>query len=245
MPEKRVAKVPTGSEKAAVSVSDMAALCHLSRSRFHALVRDCVFPKPRQDGGRRPYYPHDLIQKCLDIRRTGIGANGQVVLFNRRTAPPVPPASKAKSPAPATASHPELVESLRSLGLAASGMMIPDDWVDQFTSANGPSVMSNTFSGASMAGSKMRSNTQVTYNVVFPVVPSQWSSSSTDEVAVPAAMIPFGVSPNRMRNSRSPGSMFFRFPELQRISAGSSSAVLAAISDKSSQSQRAGFQVNR
>jgi len=120
MPEKRVAKVPTGSEKAAVSVSDMAALCQLSRSRFHSLVRDCVFPKPRQDGERRPYYPHDLIQKCLDIRRTGIGANGQVVLFNRRAAPPVPPANRAKPPAPATASHPELVESLRSLGLAVT-----------------------------------------------------------------------------------------------------------------------------
>lgn len=121
MPDKRVAKVPTGSEKAAVSVSDMAAMCQLSRSRFHALVRDGVFPKPRQDGGRRPYYPHDLIQKCLDIRRTGIGANGQVVLFNRRAASR--PAA-AKPAAPATASHPELVESLRSLGLAVTGEVV-------------------------------------------------------------------------------------------------------------------------
>lgn len=62
----------------------MAARGQLSRSRFHVLVRAGVFPEPRRDVGRRPYYPTDLIERCLEVRQTGVGANGQVVMFNRR-----------------------------------------------------------------------------------------------------------------------------------------------------------------
>ena len=31
---------------------------------------------------RRPFYTQDLQQTCLDIRKTGIGHNGQPVVFN-------------------------------------------------------------------------------------------------------------------------------------------------------------------
>lgn len=88
MPKKRSARqVPGGAEPAAVSVTDMAARCQLSRSRFSALVAAGVFPNPCRVPGRRPYYSPALIQSCLDIRRTGVGANGQVVMFNRRKPP--------------------------------------------------------------------------------------------------------------------------------------------------------------
>ena len=87
MPKKHTAQpVPVSAEPAAVSVTDMATRCQLSRSRFSALVLAGVFPKPRREAGRRPYYPPDLIRQCLDIRRAGVGANGQVVMFNRRRA---------------------------------------------------------------------------------------------------------------------------------------------------------------
>lgn len=82
-----MAKQPEGltdPEPAALSVSDMAARCGLSRSRFHVLVRAGVFPEPRRAAGRRPHYPPDLIQRCLEVRRTGVGANGTIVMFNRR-----------------------------------------------------------------------------------------------------------------------------------------------------------------
>ncbi|MBY0513921.1 MAG: hypothetical protein K2P78_08425, partial [Gemmataceae bacterium] len=75
---------PDEIEPAAVSVTDMAARCQLSRSRFSALVLAGVFPKPQREVGRRPYYPPALIRQCLDIRRAGVGANGHVVMFNRR-----------------------------------------------------------------------------------------------------------------------------------------------------------------
>ena len=110
---------PNEPLKAAVSVSEMANLCRLSRSRFHALVRDGVFPKPVPKAqGKRPYYTADLIRQCLEIRQTGIGLNGKIVLFNR-------PATKraARKPAcksAATTEHVALIEALRSLGLVAT-----------------------------------------------------------------------------------------------------------------------------
>jgi hypothetical protein len=85
MPKKRPAPVTDERLPAAVGVAALAALCQLSRSRFHALVRAGVFPPPQQPPGRRPHYPTELIRRCLDIRHTGVGANGQVVMFNRRT----------------------------------------------------------------------------------------------------------------------------------------------------------------
>jgi predicted DNA-binding transcriptional regulator AlpA len=116
MVKKRAASVPEGSQRAAVSVSEMASLCQLSRSRFHTLVREGIFPPAVHPGdGKRPYYTQELIQQCLDIRRTGIGQNGQVVLFNRRTGKK----AERKRPAarPASGEYAWLVESLRGLKL--------------------------------------------------------------------------------------------------------------------------------
>jgi predicted DNA-binding transcriptional regulator AlpA len=119
MSKKRPASLPEGSQRAAISVSEMASLCSLSRSRFHALVRDGIFPRPVHPGeGKRPYYPQELIQQCLDIRRTGIGQNGQVVLFNRRSTKRADRKRPAVQP---TAEYPELVESLRALKLTVTG----------------------------------------------------------------------------------------------------------------------------
>jgi len=119
MSKKRPASVPESSQRAAVSVSEMASLCQLSRSRFHTLVREGIFPCPVQPGeGKRPYYTQELIRQCLDIRRSGIGANGQVVLFNRRTGKK--PDRKRPPEKPPTAESAGLVESLKALGLTAT-----------------------------------------------------------------------------------------------------------------------------
>jgi len=133
MSRKKPESVPDGSEKAATSVSETAAMCQLSRSRFHALVRDGVFPKPVQsDGGKRPYYTAELVRQCLDIRRTGIGADGKVVMFNRR---PEKQPERRQPAAPAPVEHPklvELVESLKSLGLAVTGDVVGAAVADVF-----------------------------------------------------------------------------------------------------------------
>lgn len=107
------------SDKAALSVSEVAELCLLSRSRFHFLVKTGVFPAPVLNASsKRPYYTQEVAQKCVEIRRTGIGQNGQVVLFNRKPKKPgvKPKAITSAAPPP----HKEIVEALKSLGLTTS-----------------------------------------------------------------------------------------------------------------------------
>lgn len=123
MSKKKPTSVPDSSEKAATSVSETAAMCQLSRSRFHSLVRDGVFPKAVQSGGgKRPYYTPELVRQCLDIRRTGIGADGKVVLFNRR--PDKKPDRRPPAAPPLPRQFPELVESLKALGLVVTNEVV-------------------------------------------------------------------------------------------------------------------------
>jgi hypothetical protein len=74
---------PNNDLEAVCSVTEMARRLGLSRSRFYQLLEQGTFPKPdrcHHDG--RPFYPLDLQEKCLVIRKTGIGFNGQPVVFN-------------------------------------------------------------------------------------------------------------------------------------------------------------------
>lgn len=107
------------ANKAAYTVSEVASLCLLSRSRFNALTRQKVFPRPvLHESSKRPYYTQELAQKCLEIRRTGIGLNGQVVLFNKMSKKP---GLKPKTTTPAAPqAHQEITEAIRSLGLSVN-----------------------------------------------------------------------------------------------------------------------------
>ena len=68
--------------KAVCSVTELAGILGLSRTRFYQLQRMGVFPMPvfciRT---KRPFYPLDLQKKCIEIRKTGIACNGQPILF--------------------------------------------------------------------------------------------------------------------------------------------------------------------
>lgn len=71
--------------KAACSVSEMAQLLSLSRSRFYQLLKQGIFPQPLYDVATKwPFYPHHLQMRCLEIRNTGIGNNRQRILFYTR-----------------------------------------------------------------------------------------------------------------------------------------------------------------
>jgi hypothetical protein len=104
-----------GETKAVVSVSEMARMVGLSRQRFHQLVQAGVFPQPhRQDG--RPFYDEAAQQQCLEVRRRNCGVNGQIVLFYARRQPTP---ARPKKVSPALAPHADLLDGLRSLGLAS------------------------------------------------------------------------------------------------------------------------------
>lgn len=107
--------LPQPSEKAVYSVVEVANLCLLSKSRFHALIQRKVFPPPvKSESCKRPYYTHELACKCIEIRRTGISFSGEVVLFNRKAKQP---ATRQKAAPSGPVVSPEIVEAVKSLGI--------------------------------------------------------------------------------------------------------------------------------
>ena len=109
------------SEKSFVTVTEMAEFCQLSRSRFYDLVEAGVFPRPAlHPSSKRPMYDRTLQEACLEIRQTGIGANGLPVLFNRKPtkrAQPKPLRKPAEGPQP---DHGDLLDALKGLGLTTT-----------------------------------------------------------------------------------------------------------------------------
>lgn len=125
----------SGPQQVAVSVSDMARLVGLSRSRFHQLLKEGFFPAPQKcpETGR-PFYDSLSQTSCLEIRRTHFGLNGRTIMFYARRfgrldsvlpkARPLGAQSssarkkKAASASPTVKSkHAALIESLKQLGL--------------------------------------------------------------------------------------------------------------------------------
>jgi hypothetical protein len=110
--------------KAAISVSEMAELCEVSRSRWYELVDAGVFPPPvRHPSIKRPVYDADLQAMCLEIRETGIGHNGLPVLFNRKIAPKGKPLRREKPHSGRAVEETRtevLLDSLKALGLSAT-----------------------------------------------------------------------------------------------------------------------------
>jgi predicted DNA-binding transcriptional regulator AlpA len=102
--------------KAVVTVSEMARMCGLSRSRFYQLIGS-TFPAPLMDKKKRPFYSEELQAVCLEVRRRNCGIDGKPILFYARrtgTAPPKPRKAPATTP-----QHADLLEGVRSLGIAS------------------------------------------------------------------------------------------------------------------------------
>lgn len=96
------------------SVTEMAAQLGLSRSRFYQLMKAGVFPPPvRCERMNRPFYPADLQQRCMEIRRTRIGLNGEPVLFYTKR-------HEGKSCRRSDREHEKLADALRKIGLTVT-----------------------------------------------------------------------------------------------------------------------------
>ena len=100
-----------GVKKAAVSVTEMATMLRLSRARFYQLVESGVFPMPARDADTgRPFYTEELQRACLEVRATGRGISGKLVVFYTRRK-----VVKRKR----VGRHDGLIDALESLGLAS------------------------------------------------------------------------------------------------------------------------------
>lgn len=144
---------PDPSIKAAVSVSEMAEMCDLSRSRWYELVDAGVFPAPVVILPiKRPVYDRTLIEKCLEIKRTGIGMAGTPVIWNRKrkTSWPTKPKAKpvAKEQRPDTLMEP-IFEAVKALGLHTTLQAVTDSvaalYPTGFADQNQGDVIRKTF----------------------------------------------------------------------------------------------------
>ena len=111
------------SRRAFVSVVEMADMVSLSKSRFHALTKAGIFPRPaRHEACKRPVYDLELQQQCIDIRRTGVGANGAPALFNKKRK--VNNRKQQQVQQPVGGDHRDLIEALKSLGLSVGNQTV-------------------------------------------------------------------------------------------------------------------------
>lgn len=107
-------------EKSAISVSEMARMVGLSRARFYQLVGS-AFPFPVYDlATRRPYYPPEIQETCLEVRRSNRGIDGKPVLFHRRgkEVSPVRPKRSGRKTTTDNSRYQDLLGGLKSLGMA-------------------------------------------------------------------------------------------------------------------------------
>lgn len=115
------------SMKSAVTVSEMAEMCQISRSRFYDLMDGGVFPKPVQHpSSKRPMFDLEMQRKCLEIRQTGIGANGQPVLFNRKPRNARQPRPQHKAEPATHPGHTEILDALKGLGLNTTAQSVTE-----------------------------------------------------------------------------------------------------------------------
>lgn len=112
-----------------VSITQMAAMCGLSRSRFNQLL-GTTFPWPIYDvATRRPFYNDELQQVCLDVRKRNCGIDGKPLLFYSRrvsttTAKPQRNVTKRSPAKPMNNQHGPLIAGLTALGLDVSAAQV-------------------------------------------------------------------------------------------------------------------------
>jgi predicted DNA-binding transcriptional regulator AlpA len=95
--------------KAAVSVSAVCRQLSMSRSQFYLHVNRGTFHAPlRLPTNQRPYYTASMVEDIVKARETGVGVNGEYVLFYDRQ-----PIQKSGS----SQDHSSLMEGLKNLGL--------------------------------------------------------------------------------------------------------------------------------
>lgn len=110
--------------KAAVSVSEMCRLLDISRSQFYWHVKRGTFHEPlKLASNGRPYFTAEMVEQNLTARETGIGVDGEFVIFYERRSTSdvsrtetVRSAKRSVKPEPVVQSSP-LADGLRSLGL--------------------------------------------------------------------------------------------------------------------------------
>jgi hypothetical protein len=100
------------SLKAATSVSQMCRLLKMSRSQFYWHVKRGTFHAPLYlASNKRPYFTATMVEDNIKARDTGVGVNGEFVIFYERQPAAANPEKKD------TLNHAALIDGLKNLGV--------------------------------------------------------------------------------------------------------------------------------
>lgn len=67
-----------------VSVNKAAEIVGKHPSYLRRLWKRGVIPEPKRTAGGRPYFDDDLLEVIMTVMKTGIGLNGEEIMFYRR-----------------------------------------------------------------------------------------------------------------------------------------------------------------
>jgi hypothetical protein len=110
------------SQNRFITVTELCELIGLSKNRFYALQKAGIFPPSmRSPLNNRPVFDTALVEQCLGIVRSRVGANGAPWVPNRKN--PVVKRSAGKEP---KGRHQELLDALASLGLTATTAQVDE-----------------------------------------------------------------------------------------------------------------------
>lgn len=113
----------TETLKVGVSITEMAKMLCLSRSRCYQLIEEGIFFPPVYDTEtHRPFFPPEIQTKNLEIRRRNQGANGKPILFYARRFAMEPvikkmPVKKATLKTQKDSINERLMSDLKALGI--------------------------------------------------------------------------------------------------------------------------------
>ena len=100
-----------------VSVTEMASMLGMSRSRLYQLIKEGILLGPIYDvQTKRPFYSSEMISRNLEANRRNCGINGKPMLFysprkeQPQRAPRAPQRQNRRQ-------HADLIEGLKALGV--------------------------------------------------------------------------------------------------------------------------------
>ena len=101
--------------KAAISVSSLCRLMNMSRSQYYFHAKRGTFHSPLYlASNNRPYFTASMVEDNLKARETGVGVNGEYVIFYERRE-----AAAKNEPTKPVIDVESLVDGLKTLGLNA------------------------------------------------------------------------------------------------------------------------------
>ena len=77
-------KIPTDNSR--FNVRTTATMFSMDAGHFRRLVRRGVLPEAKRTAKSMPYYDGELLRVVVDVLRTGVGCNGEEIVFYRRRA---------------------------------------------------------------------------------------------------------------------------------------------------------------